>query len=245
MTQSTKLADHFGIELAQYLATTINDVHPSFDSKSFVKYVRSSYEPLALKARVELIADGLRQYLPNSYKKSIKILTSIMGEENPKETGMFKEFYWLMPIGKYIEKYGLEDLEISLNAIEELTKRNTGEYCIRPYIKKYSKETMSRMKQWAKSDNFHLRRLASEGCRPKLPWAAKLDLYIENPRPVFTILNILKREEVMFVKKSVANNLADYFKVNPQAAYGLVEKWENVDDPNTRWIIKHSMRKVK
>ncbi len=123
-----------------------------------------------------------------------------MGEENPNETGMFKEYYWLMPVGKYIEKYGLEHFDISIKAIEELTKRNTGEYAIRPYIRKFPAETLARMKAWAKSDTFHLRRLASEGLRPKLPWALKLDLFVYNPKPVFDILDILKTEHIKFEK---------------------------------------------
>jgi hypothetical protein len=109
--------------------------------------------------------------------KASSILVSILGEENKNETGMFTEFYWIMPIGKFVEKYGLEHLEISIRAIEEITKRNTGEYAVRPFIRKYPRELLVIMKKWAKSDNFHLRRLASEGLRPKLPWATKLDVY--------------------------------------------------------------------
>jgi len=78
------------------------------------------------------------------------------------------------------------------------------------------------MKIWAQSESFHLRRLASEGLRPKLPWASKLDLFIDKPKPVFEILNILKTEQVKFVKKSIANNLTDYIKVNPKSAFDLL-----------------------
>lgn len=149
-----------------------------------------------------------------------------------------------MPVGKYIEKYGLEHPDISFKAIEELTKRNTGEYAIRPYIRKHPAPALMQMKTWAKSDNFHLRRLASEGLRPKLPWASKLDLYIENPKPVFQILDILKKDPIKFVKKSVANNLTDYIKVNPEAAYALIDKWKKSDNEHTQWMIYYATRKV-
>ena len=183
--------------------------------------------------------------MPADYKKAILILKKIMGDENPSETGMFTTFYWLMPVGKFIEKYGLDDYDVSFNAIEELTKRNTGEYAIRPSIKKYPTQTLKQMKQWAKSDNFHLRRLASEGLRPKLPWAAKLELFIENPRPVFQILELLKRDPIKFVKKSIANHLTDYIKVNPKPTFELIEKWKNLDNEHTQWIINYATRKLK
>lgn len=170
---------------------------------------------------------------------------NILGPENLNETGMFTNFYWIMPIGKFVQKYGLENLNISLDAIAEITKRNTGEYAIRPYIRKYPKETLKRLTQWAKSDNFHLRRLASEGLRPKLPWASKLDLFIVDPKPVFAILELLREDQVKFVQKSVANHLTDYLKVNPAPTRLLIDAWKKSENKNTQWIIKHATRKIQ
>ena len=243
--ESIKLTEYFGVNLAQLLSDKIRESEKDFPSDKFIGIVQKSYADKTLTQRVELIADALHMCLPNDYKKSVKILVNIMGDENPKETGMFTDFYWLMPVGKFIEKYGLDYFDISMKAIEELTKRNTGEYAIRPYVRKYPTKTVRQMKIWARSENFHLRRLASEGLRPKLPWASKLELFIDNPKPVFEILNILKTEDVKFVMKSVANNLADYIKVNPKAALDLIRDWENIDDKNTQWMIKHATRKLK
>lgn len=100
------------------------------------------------------------------------------------------------------------------------------------------------MKKWAVSKNFHLRRLASEGLRPKLPWASKLDLFIEKPEPVFDILEILKADPVKFVKKSVANHITDYIKVNPGEAGKLIFGWKKSGNEHTQWIIKHATRKI-
>lgn len=157
---------------------------------------------------------------------------------------MFSEFYWVMPIGKYIEKYGLDHFEESMVAIEEITKRNTGEYAIRPFIRRYPEQTIERMTEWAKSDNFHLRRLASEGLRPKLPWTTKLETFFHNPETVFAILEILIEDEVMFVKKSVANHLTDWLKVNKEPTVELIKKWSKSDNRNTKWIIKRATRKI-
>jgi 3-methyladenine DNA glycosylase AlkC len=234
----------FGENLAILLANKISIVYPKFDTKKFTLNIKKNCDNKTLTQRVELIADTLLAHLPEDYKRAIVILKNIMGEENPYETGMFKEYYWLMPVGKFIEKYGLKDYEISINAIEELTKRNTGEYAIRPFIKQYPTETLKQMKQWAMSDHFHLRRLACEGLRPKLPWAAKLDLFIENPTPVFEILDLLKKDPIKFVKKSVANHLTDYIKVNPKATLELIEKWKTIDNEHTQWIINYATRKL-
>jgi 3-methyladenine DNA glycosylase AlkC len=200
---------------------------------------------MMLTQRVELIADNLKTHLPNNFEEAVSILNKIMGPENEQETGMFSNFYWLMPIGKFIEKYGLDNYAESISAIEEITKRNTGEYAIRPFIRRYPKDTLKQIKRWAKSKNFHLRRLSSEGLRPKLPWAQKLDLFIDNPKPVFEVLEILKSDKIKFVKKSVANNLTDYIKVNPRPIYELINQWKNTDNEHTLWIIKHATRKYK
>jgi 3-methyladenine DNA glycosylase AlkC len=241
----TKPTDYFGENLAILLANKITIVYPNFDSKKFTITIKKNCGHKTLTQRVELIADALKTHLPADYKKSIEILKQIMGAENPNEIGMFKEYYWLMPVGKFIEKYGLEDYDISIKAIEALTKRNTGEYAIRPFIKQYPTQTLQQMKLWAKSENFHLRRLASEGLRPKLPWAAKLDLFVENPTPVFQILDLLKKDPIKFVKKSIANHLTDYIKVNPKLTFELIENWKIIDNEHTQWIINYATRKLK
>ena len=241
----TRMTDHFGVNLAIVLADKISLVHKGFDKHTFTTTVKQNCVDKSLTQRVEFISDCLKLYLPNDYKKAVTLLIKIMGEENQRETGMFKEYYWLMPVGKFFEKYGLAHYDTSIQAIEELTKRNTGEYAIRAYVRKHPVQTLKQMKAWAKSDNFHLRRLASEGLRPKLPWASKLDLFIEHPKPVFQILDILKKEPIKFVKKSIANNLTDYIKVNPAPTFELLDKWKKIDNDHTQWIIQHATRKLK
>lgn len=149
-----------------------------------------------------------------------------------------------MPIGKFIEMYGLEYFDDSIGAIEEITKRNTGEYAIRPFLRTYPERTIAVMQQRAVSPNFHLRRLASEGCRPKLPWATKLDTFIENPAPVFLILERLIADPIKFVQKSVSNNLTDYLKVNKDAAIAFIKQFEKSENKHTQWILKHATRKI-
>ncbi|MFN6945716.1 MAG: DNA alkylation repair protein [Cytophagaceae bacterium] len=244
MEKDNSITKYFGANLAELLSDKILDVYKEFPKQEYVNAIKRGCDNLSYTKRIELHADELNRFLPDDFKKASKILVAILGDENKNETGMFSEFYWIMPIGKYIEKYGVDNYDVSLNAIEEITKRNTGEYAIRPFIRMHPEKTLKRMTAWAKSDNFHLRRLASEGLRPKLPWATKLDTFINNPEPVFKILELLKEDEVMFVKKSVANHLTDWLKVNKAPTVALIKEWEKSDNINTLWIIKKATKKM-
>ena len=245
MNEDKSITKWFGENLAKQLADKIAPVYPGFDSNTYCKGIARNAKDLGYTARIELHADMLRELLPIDFTKAINILVSILGQENPKETGMFVNFYWVMPIGKFIEKYGLDYFETSIKAIEEITKRNTGEYAIRPFLRRNPKKTITVMKRWSKSNNFHLRRLASEGSRPKLPWSTKLDTFINQPKPVFDILANLMEDEVKFVQKSVANNLTDYLKVNKIATIDFIRHYQKSENKNTQWILRHATRKIK
>ncbi|HED09155.1 MAG TPA: 3-methyladenine DNA glycosylase, partial [Caldithrix abyssi] len=104
---------------------------------------------------------------------------------------------------------------------------------------------LKQMNNWAQSDNFHLRRLASEGLRPKLPWSTRLDTFNDNPEPVFEILELLKEDEIMFVKKSVGNHLTDWLKVNYDPTAKLLRRWQKSDNEHTKWIVKRATRKIR
>lgn len=244
MENNKGITQYFGTNLAEILSSKILEVYHDFNKNDYITSIRKNCNNLGYSRRIELHADQLHAYLPKDFNKASSILVSILGDENKNETGMFTEFYWIMPIGKFVEKYGLEHLETSLSAIEEITKRNTGEYAIRPFIRKYPQELLVVMKNWAKSESFHLRRLASEGLRPKLPWSTKLDVFTDDPNPVFDILELLKEDEVMFVKKSVANHLTDWLKVNREPTVKLINKWKESDNQHTKWIIKRATRKI-
>ncbi len=245
MPTDNSITKHFGANLAELLSSKIVQVYPSFDSKKYINAINTQCENLSYTQRIVLHANELKNYLPVQYAEAIAILTKILGEENPNQTGMFTNYYWIMPIGKFVELYGLDDFDISMQAIESITKRNTGEYAIRPFIRKYPVQAMDIMKKWSKSKKFHLRRLASEGSRPKLPWSTKLDEFIDNPKPVFEILENLINDEIKFVQNSVANNITDYLKVNKDEAIKFIQKYKNSDDKNTQWILKHATRKIK
>ena len=189
-TGRISITEAFGENLAILLAEKISTVHKNFDSKSFIRDTKKEVVGKSYTQRVEVIANLLKRYLPEKYTEALVILIKILGPENEEETGMFTNFYWLMPVGKFVEKYGLDNFTESIKAIEEITKRNTGEYAIRPYARKYPEKTLAVCTKWAKNKNFHLRRLASEGLRPKLPWAPKLVVWNENPKSISLIRSL-------------------------------------------------------
>ncbi|MDY7393789.1 DNA alkylation repair protein [Aureibaculum sp. 2210JD6-5] len=245
MENNKSITEHFGTSLAILLSDKIKEVYPEFNSENFIKSVDAGVVDKSYTKRIIYIAEQLHQQLPKDFEEAIRILVSILGDENLEETGMFTNYWWVMPIGKFVELYGIDHYELSINAIAEITKRNTGEYAIRPFIRKYPEKCLKQMKEWALSDNFHLRRLASEGLRPKLPWSTKLDTFNDRPEPVFEILELLKEDEIMFVKKSVGNHLTDWLKVNPEPTKNLIRKWRKSDNKHTQWIIKRATRKIK
>lgn len=244
MAEFVKLKYYFGTELAELLAKKITSVYKPFYSKQFIHEIDSQVDSLELKDRVNVITTSLHKYLPKQYKQAISILIDILGPENKKETGMFKTGYWIMPIARFVEVHGVKDYETSIHAIYEITKRHTGEFAIRPFILQKPYETAKLMKTWAQDNNLHVRRLASEGLRPKLPWATRLDIFIDDPKPVFDVLEIIKTDSSKFVQKSVANNINDYLKLNYKAAINLLHNWSQQSPSKaTRWIIKHALRK--
>lgn len=241
-TGRVSITEAFGESLAKLLADKIVAVYPDFQKNKFCAEVVKGVVGKSYTERVGIIADALHKYLPESYTDALAILMQILGPENKEETGMFTHYYWLMPVGKFVERYGIDNFSLSIKAIEEITKRNTGEYAIRPFARKYPAKTLAVCMRWAKSNNFHLRRLASEGLRPKLPWATALDIWNDAPAPVMAILDLLKEDEVRFVKKSVANHLRDWMKVHPQEAKKVITKWSTSTNIHTQWILRHAQR---
>ncbi len=239
-----KLKYWFDKELAILLAEKITIHKPDFNSKRFINNIHIETTEMELKDRVEFIADQFHEILGTDYQKNVIVLRKILGPENTEETGMFTNFYWIMPIAKYVEKYGLDNFDISMTAIQEITKRNTGEYAIRPFLEKYPTKTLKILKTWSRSENKHVRRLSSEGIRPRLPWASKLQIFIEDPRPIIPILENLKDDSSKYVQKSVANCINDILKDNLEIGKNLIEKWSKNASKERKWIIKHALRNL-
>ena len=241
-----KFKDYFDEAYARLLSDKIAAVYDEFPAGQFIDYVTAHIGDKAFNERQDIIVDALEKTLPPSYEKCIALFTSILGPELQHETGMFSDGWWLWPIGRFVERNGLKNPALSLAFIEELTKRFTGEYAIRPLLAAYPSQVLETMEKWSRDENVHVRRLASEGIRLRLPWSKKITVFIDEFEKCKGILSNLKHDKSRFVQKSVGNNLNELFKEAPEKAKEIINEWLS-DNPSkeTEWIIKHGMRNLK
>jgi len=208
-------------------------IYPAFNVKQFLKKVfDSEWEGRELKQRMSHIARCLHEVLPGDYRKNISILKKAVPE--------FKGFLSMI-FPDYVEQFGLNDPKTSVPALMLFTQYGSSEFAVRPFIIKYPEILMPELLKWAKHKNHHVRRLASEGSRSRLPWAIALPEFKRDPVPVLKILEVLKADESEYVRKSVANNLNDISKDNPAIAFETAKRWYG-KNKNTDWIVKHGLR---
>ena len=220
-------------EFFESLSRQLQSILPEFDAKTFQQLIFSdNWQQKELKDRMNHIAKTLHLVLAKPYQQTLavlkKITVDIIGFE-----------YMFLPA--YVELYGLTEFELSVDALEHFTEFASAEFAVRPFIKKYPQKMMTQMTIWSTADNHHLRRLASEGCRPRLPWAMALADFKENPQAILPILETLKNDDSEYVRRSVANNLNDISKDNPQIVIGLASAWF-AQTKNTDHLIKHACR---
>lgn len=226
------LKNYFNEQFISKVAEAVATVYPQFDIPKFQKAVlNDKWEDRELKDRMRHISVCLGRFLPE-YRDAVKILMQVANQFGDFTSMVFADF---------VEEHGLEHPDESLDALELFTKYSSSEFAIRPFIIRYEKKSMSRMLAWSKDENHHVRRLSSEGCRPRLPWAMALPKYKKDPSPVLEVLKNLKDDESEYVRKSVANNINDITKDNSEVALKLVKSWYG-KSKNTDWIIKHGLR---
>ena len=241
-----KVKDYYNADCAALLSQKIKTVFSDFNEKAFIKYVDKNVADKEFSERMEVFANAFELYLTENYENNIKIFEQILGQELQQETGMFSEWWWLWPVGRYVERHGIRNVKISLDFIKELTKRFTGEYAIRPLLTHKPNETITTMVQWSKDENVHVRRLASEGVRISLPWSKKIYIAIDEFEQYKIILTNLKNDKSKFVQKSVGNNLNDLYKEFPEKANEIINEWKmNNPTKETMWIINHGLRSIK
>lgn len=242
MSETQLFKHYYGLSLAQTLADKITAIYPGFDTPSFIAQLASTLDELEFKGRIALISAALRDHLPSHYPDAVKILLAILGPEIAAEEGMFRNGWFVPPLAYFVEVYGLDYFDESIAALYEMTKRNTAEFAIRPFLAKYPQRTLAIMETWTQDENPHIRRLVSEGTRTRLPWASRLKMFIEDPSPVLKLLTRLKNDPSLYVRKSVANNLNDIAKDHPQLVLEILTDWHKDATPSTLWIIRHALR---
>ena len=239
-----------GKEAIHQLGDNIYHVYDLFDKRSFIKDAMKGIEPLSITQRSGHLAESMRKHLPERYSEAIEIILRSLTPPllQTKNNGLSVLFY--MPHCSYVSKYGIDPIynkgidpfDISMNAQYELTKRFSCEYSIRSYIIQNKDRTLKVLYKWMNDPDPHVRRLCSEGTRPRLPWSMKIPSFIRDPGPSIPILEQLKDDPDLYVRRSVANHIGDIAKDNLDLAIRLCENWLNNASPELKWIIRHALR---
>ncbi len=232
------------------LGENLHFVHNQFDKKAFIEDSMKGIEPLSITGRSNHIADSLRKHLPDTYTKAIEILLKSLTPplKKTENNGLAVLFY--MPHCSYIAKYGVDPafnngadpFDISMNIQYQLTKRFTCEYSIRAFIIHDQDRTLKVLYQWMTDMDPHVRRLCSEGTRPRLPWSMKIDSFVKDPSPSIPILEQLKNDPDLYVRRSVANHVGDIAKDHLQLALDLCGNWLKNASTELKWVIRHALR---
>jgi len=235
----------FNLQKVEKIAQEIKEVYPTFDASNFTKETLKAFPKLELKERIYHIRDMLAKYLPDDYREAVNILLKALPPELDPSCGDddFGDFIYA-PYSEYVTAYGCnkEYLDFSLQALREITKRFSVEYAIRDFINTYPDETLAMLEKCAKSKNYHERRLASEGLRPKLPWAKKLNIDYTEP---LRHLDWLYSDTTRYVTRSVANHLNDIAKIDAPLVINTLKRWKKQNRQNTKemaFIVTHSLR---
>ncbi len=236
------LKNQFGAEIPRTLARMISQVSPAFEQEAFINEALDGYEALDLMQRGKKIARALRCYLPDSYPEAVEILLRSLGPKLEDTQGQGMTPFLYLPHVCYVAEYGLEHFEASMTAQYELTQRFTAEFSIRPFLERHKVATLARLKEWASDPSPHVRRLVSEGTRPRLPWAPRLREFQKDPRPVLELLELLKDDADLYVRRSVANNLNDIGKDHPNSLVETTRRWMQDASDERRWLVSHALR---
>ena len=236
--------------LVKLIAESLSDVVPEFDVKRFQSRATRGLRELELKDRASKIAHAMAEQLPSDFDDLTPLLIQSFGPplEATEGNGLAPFFYF--PHAQLIATYGVSRFDSGMLTNYELTRRFTAEFSIRPFLIEHRAKCLKILTRWTRDSSPHVRRLVSEGTRPRLPWATRLREFQDNPQLSLPLLERLKDDTELYVRRSVANHLGDIAKDHPGLVFDVCREWleqiKNSDDPefagNRRWIVRHAVR---
>jgi len=231
----TRMADHLA---------RIEDV----DRARFLSLALDGLDGLEMMQRSAQIAGALAEVLPEDFLAALRGLTGLLHPETGADLDSLAlderglRGWALVPVGTYVSAHGLGYPEPSLEFLREMTMRFSAEFAVRPFFRDHTELTLAHAERWARDANHHVRRLASEGSRPRLPWGLRLGVFVKDPAPLLPILEQLRNDPSEYVRRSVANNLNDIAKDHPDLVTGIARDWLR-DAPAERVkLVKHACR---
>lgn len=237
---SSLLKDIYSKAFYNKFAEVVTTVVPSFNRQQFTRFIfDGDWQNMELKERMRHTSLALRQFLPADFEKAATVITGIIAAL--RKQGIRESSIEYMFLPDYIEIYGIDHYEASIKAIEQVTQFTSCEYAVRPFLIKYGDKMIRQMHSWSLHANEKVRRLSSEGIRPRLPWAIALPALKKDPAPIFPILENLKNDPSAFVRRSVANNLNDISKDHPALVTAIAHQWKDISK-ETDAIVRHGCR---
>jgi 3-methyladenine DNA glycosylase AlkC len=240
VTEKRLFKDLYSVEFYDHLANVLAELLPPFNKKKFKAQIFDhTWSELELKQRMRHTTLVLHRFFPADFNEAATIIESLivaLRSKKVKESGLE---YMFLP--DYIEVFGINDFQTSVKLLAFVTQFTSCEFAVRPFIIKYGDRMLDQMCKWSLHDNHHVRRLASEGSRPRLPWAMALPALKKDPSPILPILENLKRDGSEYVRRSVANSLNDIAKDHPDVVIGIARKWKGISR-ETDGLIKHACR---
>ncbi|MCR8931753.1 MULTISPECIES: DNA alkylation repair protein [unclassified Pseudomonas] len=234
-TAAPALKEIFNAERLQHIASEMSAVYPAFKTKAFLEHAQHGLAELSVMQRMARVSESLHAVLPLDYEDSLERLFELAPRLNSGFVSMC--------LPHYVASYGGHAFDTSMNALKYFTTFGSSEFAIRHFLRSDLERTLEHMHDWAHDENHHIRRLASEGSRPRLPWSFRLEPIQANPQLTAGILDRLKADESLYVRKSVANHLNDVTKVHPEWVLDTIEGW-SLDNKHTGWIAKHALRSL-
>jgi 3-methyladenine DNA glycosylase AlkC len=238
----------FNRPLIESLGEHLHARYRDFDQQGFVHAASRQLEALEIKQRSMQITDALEHYLPEDFSAAREILLAALHPEDEVDLRELKmdergvRGWAVMPMADYIARRGLGHFDAGMEALEQMTCRFSSEFAVRAFIRADLSAALRHIQRWARSRNYHVRRLASEGARPRLPWGQHLPQLIADPRPMLPILEILRDDPSDYVRRSVANHLNDIAKDHPQLLTEVVQNWYAGGAPERQRMLRHACR---
>ena len=233
--------DWFDQSAAQALASQVAGAMPGFDRGEFVRLASHDLGALEFSQRVRQFSSALRATLPEALPEALAVLGNSLPRSLP-DCEATTDGWLQWPVGQFIADYGVQHFEESMTAMVELTQRFSSEFAVRPFVAQYPEATFQRLLELTQHPSPHVRRWCSEGTRPRLPWGKKLRALVEDPSPIWPILEALKDDDEIYVRRSVANNLNDIAKDHPDLVVARCKAWSRGGNAQRDWAIRRGLR---
>ena len=244
MADTPLMKEGLGQAAVERIIHALQSAGADFSAEAFRKDVFPVLEELELKDRVRHLITVMSLHLPSSFTETASILGSLRDHWIADDHDNQLQVFAAWPLIDYVAVHGLNHPDIALPLLRYLTPLFSAEFAIRSFLEVHNEQTYNQMLLWCMDADAHVRRLASEGIRPRLPWGKQLSRYIREPQPVITLLENLKDDPSDYVRRSVANNLNDISKDHPELVIETCERWMTEKVAARQWIIRHATRSL-